>query len=150
MTTNVDTLFLIAQAIFPALANGRGRFVTMGSNAGEQGFTGMAAYCASKFAVQGLVQVLAKEFAPYNVPVNVVNPGAFSPESSKMSAVQLGQFMESTGKSQGEVLDMLTSRIPMKRLATNDDLNRVLFALLNQYPRFYTGQQVSLSGGQVM
>ena len=150
MEVNLTTLFHIAHNFIPLLTSHNGKFVTIGSNAGEQGFTGMAAYCSSKFAVQGFIQCMAKELAPFNVPVNVVNPGAFSPESSLMSEVQVEQFKETTGKSDEEIIEMLTSRIPMKRLATNADLNQVLFALLNMYPRFYTGQAVSLSGGQVM
>jgi NAD(P)-dependent dehydrogenase (short-subunit alcohol dehydrogenase family) len=150
MTVNLHSLFLIAKAMMPLLTTHQGRFITMGSNSGEQGFTGMSAYCASKFAVQGFVQCMAKECAPFNVPVNVVNPGAFALGSSAMSTLQVEQFMTTTGKTYDEVMEMLTSRIPMKRLATNDDLNSTLHALLNVFPRFYTGQSVSLSGGQVM
>lgn len=150
MDVNLNSLFLVAKAVMPFLETYRGRFVTIGSNAGEQGFTGMAAYCSSKFAVQGFIQCMAKECAPFNVPVNVVNPGAFHPSASRMSRVQVAQFMEQSGKNAEEVMDMLTSRIPMKRLATHADLCELLHALLNEYPRFYTGQAVSLSGGQVM
>jgi NAD(P)-dependent dehydrogenase (short-subunit alcohol dehydrogenase family) len=150
MFTNLYSLFVIAKIFMPLLAENNGRFITIGSNAGEMGFTGMGAYCATKFAVQGFIQCMAKEMAPFNVPVNVVNPGAFEFGASTMSSLQVGQFMEQTGKSQGEVETMLTSRIPMKRLATNEDLNSMLIALLVNYPRYYTGQAISLSGGMVM
>jgi sorbitol-6-phosphate 2-dehydrogenase len=148
--TNLRSLFLIAKFSIPLLAQYNGRFVTLGSNAGEQPFSGMSAYCATKYAVQGFVKCMAKEMARFNVPCNVVNPGALSPESSMMSSIQVEQFKNETGKSQEEVMEMLTSRIPMKRLCTATDLESLILALLNQYPRFYTGQSVSLSGGQVM
>jgi 2-keto-3-deoxy-L-fuconate dehydrogenase len=150
MFVNLYSLFVIAKTFMPLLAQNNGRFITIGSNAGEMGFTGMAAYCSTKFAVQGFIQCMAKEMASFDVPVNVVNPGAFAKGSSKMATLQVEQFQAQTGKAEAQVTEMLTGRIPMKRLATNDDLNSVLLALLLEYPRYYTGQAVSLSGGMVM
>jgi 2-keto-3-deoxy-L-fuconate dehydrogenase len=150
MFVNIYSLFVVAKAFIELLAEHHGRFITLGSNAGEMGFTGMSAYCTTKHAAQGFIKCMAKEMAPYDVPCNIVNPGAFENGSSRMSTVQVEQFMDETGKTEDEVNAMLTSRIPMKRMATNLDLNRVLFALLNHYPTYYTGQAVSLSGGMVM
>jgi 3-oxoacyl-[acyl-carrier protein] reductase len=150
MFVNIYSLFVVAKAFTELLATHHGRFITIGSNAGEMGFTGMSAYCTTKHAAQGFIKCMAKEMAPHDVPCNIVNPGAFASGSSKMSTVQVEQFMGETGKTADEVNEMLTSRIPMKRMATNLDLNRVLFVMLNNYPTYYTGQAVSLSGGMVM
>lgn len=149
MFTNLVSQFVVAKAFIPVMIRNRGRFVQLGSNAGEMGFTGMSAYCASKFGNQGLTQVMAKELAPHNVPVNVINPCAFEPTSSRMSRVQVEQFMEENSMDTQDVLNMLTSRIPMKRLATNDDLQDILKSVFSA-PRFMTGQAISLSGGMVM
>lgn len=150
MFVNLYSLFSIAQVTIPMLKTHRGRFITLGSNAAEMGFTGMSAYCATKHAAHGFIKCMAKELAPFNVPVNIVNPGAFNPNSSSMSKIQVEQFMEQNKMTEDEVIKMLTSRIPMKRLATNADLNRTLYALLLMMPEYFTGQAISLSGGMVM
>lgn len=78
MDTNFFGLFRVVKAAVPHLkAGGGGRIINIGSVAGARGFPSMGMYCASKFAVTGLSQALAKELAPFDVKVTVVEPGGF-------------------------------------------------------------------------
>lgn len=78
MDTNFFGVFRVVKAAIPHLkARGGGSIINIGSVAGARGFPGMGLYCASKFAVAGLSQALAKELAPFGIRVTVVEPGGF-------------------------------------------------------------------------
>src|SRR3546814_7737758 len=55
------------------------------SMAGQIGFAGTGAYCASKFALEGMSEALAEELAPFGVRVLIVEPGAFRTDFSGRS-----------------------------------------------------------------
>ena len=76
MAVNAKGPFLCAKACIPHLKRNReGAIVNIASIAGKTGFGGIAAYCASKFAVVAFTQALAEELGPANVRVNAVCPG---------------------------------------------------------------------------
>jgi NAD(P)-dependent dehydrogenase (short-subunit alcohol dehydrogenase family) len=75
MAINVKGLFFMSAAAIPHLEMTRGSIVNLSSDAGLQGNTGAAVYCASKGAVSNLTRALALELAPRGVRVNAVCPG---------------------------------------------------------------------------
>lgn len=73
---NTRGTFLVAKATLPGMiAAGKGSIVNISSAAGKDGVAGSAHYSASKFAVVGFTQSLAKEVAEFGVRVNAVCPG---------------------------------------------------------------------------
>lgn len=75
MSINVDALFTTTQAVLKSMPDG-GRIINIGSVLGERASTaGLSIYNASKFAVAGLTRSWAKDLAPRNILVNVVQPG---------------------------------------------------------------------------
>lgn len=127
-----------------------GRFIHIASNASMSGFSGMGAYCASKFADIGLIQTAAKEWIKFGGTVNAISPGPFTPDSSEMSKIQVQQFMKMNDMTEGQAIEMLVSRIPMKRLATVDDLWALVRFLAFDATDYLTGQNFSLTGGMFM
>lgn len=86
MAINVDAVFAITQAVLKSMPDG-GRIINIGSVLGERASTaGLSPYNASKFAVAGLTRSWAKDLAPRNILVNVVQPGpintAMNPDNS--------------------------------------------------------------------
>lgn len=77
METNFFGALRVTQAFLPALRANGGAIVMISSMAGQIGFAGAGAYCASKFAVEGLSDSLAEELAPFGIDVLIVEPGAF-------------------------------------------------------------------------
>jgi NAD(P)-dependent dehydrogenase (short-subunit alcohol dehydrogenase family) len=65
----------VYQAVMPALRQTGGRIVVLGSMAGRAAFTFMSAYVATKFALEGLCDVMRREAAPQNVHVSLIQPG---------------------------------------------------------------------------
>lgn len=76
MKVNLDGAFFVAQAFVRGMLTRRaGSFVFLSSMAGKRGEAGASAYCASKFALIGLVQSFAAEVAAAGIRVNAVCPG---------------------------------------------------------------------------
>ena len=65
----------IYQATMPALRQTGGRIVLLGSMGGRMAYTFMSAYIATKFALEGLCDVMRREAAPGGVKVSLVQPG---------------------------------------------------------------------------
>jgi NAD(P)-dependent dehydrogenase (short-subunit alcohol dehydrogenase family) len=71
---NLKGLYFLSSAAIPRLEATGGSIVNLSSDAGLQGNTGAAVYCASKGAVSNLTRALALELAPRGVRVNAVCP----------------------------------------------------------------------------
>jgi len=77
IATNVRGVFLMTRAALPAMrAKKTGMVITISSLAGKNGFAGGAAYCASKFAVRGLMQCLFLEVRTDNIRFVTICPGS--------------------------------------------------------------------------
>jgi len=72
---NLKGTFFLCAAAIPHLKRTQGCIVNISSDAGRQGNTGAAAYCASKGGVTIFTRALALELAPAGVRANVVSPG---------------------------------------------------------------------------
>ena len=77
INVNLRGPFLCSRATLPHMARlGHGSIINISSGAGKEGRAGRGPYVASKFALEGLTQVLSKEVKETNVAVNALNPGA--------------------------------------------------------------------------
>ncbi|MCX7179813.1 MAG: oxidoreductase [Proteobacteria bacterium] len=76
--TNFFGLVHLTQTVLPGMRQRRhGHIINISSMAGLVGFPGIGFYNATKFAVEGLSEALAKELAPLGIKVSVVAPGPF-------------------------------------------------------------------------
>jgi NAD(P)-dependent dehydrogenase (short-subunit alcohol dehydrogenase family) len=74
--TNYFGTLRCIQAVLPGMRERRaGQIVNISSVAGKLATPGQSAYCASKFAVEALSECLASEVRPFNIRVNIVEPG---------------------------------------------------------------------------
>lgn len=77
LATNLTGPFLIARAAVPHLrARGGGQIIAVSSGAGKRGYGGMAAYCAAKFGLHGLMESLAEEVGGDGIRCGIVVPGS--------------------------------------------------------------------------
>ena len=87
LDTNLTGAFVCAQSAFAALKRrGGGHIIAIDSGAGRQGYPRMAAYCASKFGLIGLMQSLAAEWGPDQIKVSTILPGSILTDFGGRSA----------------------------------------------------------------
>ena len=130
------TFFLCKYAIKKMLKNKYGRIVNITSIVGHTGNLGQANYAASKAAIIGMSKSLAIEYAKKNITINCVSPG----------------FIQSnmTDKIVESIKAVLTSRIPMSKLGTGEDVSNTVAFLSSDAASYITGQTLHVNGGMYM
>ncbi|MGF6545803.1 SDR family NAD(P)-dependent oxidoreductase [Paraburkholderia youngii] len=135
MDVNVTGTFLTCQAVArPMLTRGNGSIVCVASISSKGGQPGRANYCASKFAVVGLVKSLAAEWANRGVRVNAVAPGVV--ETPLMLQGVPGDFQR-----------VLLDRIPLKRFASPEEIAGSIALLLSEDASYINGAILEVDGG---
>jgi NAD(P)-dependent dehydrogenase (short-subunit alcohol dehydrogenase family) len=100
--TNVFGLAAVTRAVLPIMRRQRrGHVVNISSIGGLVGLPGVGYYNATKFAVEGLSEALAKECAPLGIRVTVVEPGPFRTDwggrSLKVPKTAIADYAETAG-----------------------------------------------------
>jgi len=131
-----STFFLCKHAIKKMLKNKYGRIVNITSIVGHTGNLGQSNYAASKAAIIAMSKSLAIEYAKKNITINCVSPG----------------FIQSnmTDKIVESIKLVLTSRIPMSRLGTGEDVSNTVAFLSSDAASYITGETIHVNGGMYM
>lgn len=117
---------------------GRGRVVSIASDAGRVGSSGEAVYSAAKGGTIALMKTLAREHARRGITFNSVCPGP--------TQTPLLDQLDETGK----LAAALEKAIPMRRLGQPEDIPGIVSFLLSDDAAYITGQTISVSGGLTM
>jgi NAD(P)-dependent dehydrogenase (short-subunit alcohol dehydrogenase family) len=146
MAVNAKGVFLTNQAaVRHFLANGvAGAIVNTASLAGKQGAPLLAHYAASKFAVVGFTQSLAREVAAHGIRVNCVCPGFVRTSMQDREVLWEAQLRDMTPKAVREEYIGLT---PLRRLEEPDDVADAVVFLVSDAARFITGEALNVTGG---
>ncbi|AMM83368.1 SDR family NAD(P)-dependent oxidoreductase [Martelella sp. AD-3] len=128
-------------------ANGRGVIVNTASLAAKVGAPFLAHYSASKFAVLGWTQALAKELAGDGIRVNAICPGLVK---TSMQDREVAWEAELRGMTPEAVIADYIAQTPLGRLETAEDVADVAVFLSSNSARFMTGQGVNVTGGIYM
>jgi NAD(P)-dependent dehydrogenase (short-subunit alcohol dehydrogenase family) len=149
MTVNAKGVFLTNRAAVRRwLARGtRGVIVNTASLAGKVGAPLLAHYSASKFAVIGFTQALAREVAAAGIRVNCVCPGFVR---TGMQAREIAWEAALTDRTAERVADSYIAQTPLGRLELPEDVAGVVVFLASDLARFMTGQAVNVDGGVYM
>jgi NAD(P)-dependent dehydrogenase (short-subunit alcohol dehydrogenase family) len=149
MNVNAKGVFLTnREAVRIFLRDGtKGTIVNTASLAAKVGAPLLAHYSASKFAVVGFTQALAREVAPHGIRVNAVCPGFVR---TSMQDREVGWEARIRGVSREQVLNEYVQQTPLGRLEEPEDVAEVVVFLSSPAARFMTGQAVNVTGGVYM
>lgn len=133
---NLDGVFYCCRAIAPhMIEQGYGKIINISSNNATQAFPLVAAYNASKAAVNMLTRVLALEWAPHNILVNAIGPGDYHTAMTDPTWVD--------PQARQRHLD----GIPLHREGTLRELGVLTAYLASPASDYMTGQVIYMDGG---
>ena len=134
---NLTSTFLLSKhSLRMMLKNKFGRIVNITSIVGHTGNAGQANYAASKAGIIGMSKSLATEYAKKNITVNCVSPGFIVSDMTMNIAEKVKLF--------------LTSRIPMGKLGTGEDVSNSVAFLSSDQASYITGETIHVNGGMYM
>lgn len=145
MGVNARGVFLGMKHQIPAmLDSGGGAILNVASAAGLVGARFSSAYAASKHAVIGLTRTAADELGMKGIRVNAICPSfATTPMVSEMAQITA----EKRNISVEDFYDALSTRVPMRRVASPDEVVQAMLWICSPENSFMTGQAVSIDGG---
>ena len=126
---------VLKQLILPMYSKKRGSIVNISSVNGLTGNIGQSSYCASKAALNGLTQTLAKELAERNIRVNAVAPGYIDTDMTS-------GFTDDQRKN-------FINQIPMKRFGTPEEVAETVVFIASDKASYITGQTIIIDGGMM-
>ena len=137
LETNLFGAFYMTKAVTrPMLKAKGGRIVNITSVSGQAGQTGQANYSAAKAGLIGLTKATARELASRSITCNAVAPGFVLTELTQ----DLPEALQAE----------ITSRTPLGRFGTTEEIANAVAFLASDDAAFITGQVLAVDGGLVM
>jgi 3-oxoacyl-[acyl-carrier protein] reductase len=137
VAVNLTGLYNCVQAAVPAMRRrGRGAIVNIASVSHEKGggAFGNVWYGTTKAGVVAMTKGLGRELGPSNIRVNAIAPAVVETDMVRKLLTP-------------EVRERIVARIPMGRLATEDDVARLAVFLASDWSDFITGETIAVDGG---
>jgi len=137
INVNLSSTFLLSKhSIRKMLKSKFGRIVNITSVVGHTGNLGQSNYAASKAGIIGMSKSLAAEYAKKNITVNCVSPGFIVSDMTMGIADKVKLY--------------LTSRIPMGKFGTGEDVSNCVAFLSSEQASYVTGETIHVNGGMYM
>ena len=137
INVNLSSTFLLSKhSIRKMLKSKFGRIVNITSVVGHTGNLGQSNYAASKAGIIGMSKSLAAEYAKKNITVNCVSPGFIVSDMTMNIAEKVKLY--------------LTSKIPMGKLGTGEDVSNCVAFLSSDQASYITGETIHVNGGMYM
>lgn len=143
LSINLDGQFYCSRLATPRLRASQGAMINMSSVAGRFGYAFRTPYAASKWAIIGMTESLAKELGPDGVRVNAILPGIV--RGKRIEAV-IAARAKSLGVDYAEVEAQYLSNISLRRMVGPEDVAQTIAFLCSPAGRNISGQSISVCG----
>jgi 3-oxoacyl-[acyl-carrier protein] reductase len=135
LQVNLLAAFQLAQFLSKGMQQRKyGRIVNISSLWGIVTRAGRTSYAMSKTAINGMTRSMAVELAPFNVLVNAVAPGYVLTDLTRQN-------------NSLEEIEKIAQTIPMKRLASPEEIANLVAFLCSEKNTYLTGQTIIADGG---
>jgi 3-oxoacyl-[acyl-carrier protein] reductase len=139
LDTNLKGTWAVCRAAVPSMKRaGFGRIVIVSSTAGQRGEAFYSNYAASKGGQLAFMKSLAGELGPHGINVNALAPGWVETEMTDEAL--------SEPAARAEAL----REIPLRRIATPEDIALPILFLCSGWARHLTGAVLNVNGGSVL
>ncbi len=147
LNVNLTGVFFTFRGALNAMAkNAPGRLIAISSTAGLKGYPYVAAYCAAKHGVVGLVRAMALDVARSPVTVNAICPGF---TETPMLERSVEKIVSATGMTSDEARKSLASNNPQGRFIQPEEIAANVLWLCQAEAASVNGQALALSGGEI-
>ena len=137
MTVNVvSPIVLTKYLVRPMLSVREGRIINISSIVAGSGYRGLAAYGATKAAIEGFTRSFSRDVGPRSITVNAVAPGFI--------------VSDMTNKLNDAQKEAILSKIPTKTLGSPDDVANAVAFIASDMASYITGQTIHVNGGLLM
>ena len=128
----------LMRACYEELKKSKGSVINFGSGSAIKGMVKQGAYAASKEAIRGLSRVVANEWAPDGIRVNVISPIAET------------EGVQNWKEHFPEEYQGMVNQIPLKRLGDpQKDIGQLAVFLASDMSSYITGQTIMVDGGSI-
>lgn len=135
--TNLNAVFRLSKLALKSMFRARwGRIINISSVVALMGNVGQCNYAASKAGMHAMSKSLAREVAAFGVTINCVSPGFVDTD--------MAQAVDEQVKSQ------MMEWIPMKRMATPEEVAHAVAFLAAEQSSYITGENININGGMLM
>lgn len=134
---NVLGSILTIQQAAKLFGDNGGAIINVGSIVSTLDMPTTLVYTQTKYAVDAMTRILAKEFGPKKIRVNSINPGLIETEGS-----------HSSGVMNGDAEKWHVSETPLARVGKPEDIAKVAVFLASDDSYWITGETIAVSGGQ--
>lgn len=135
--TNVLGTILTIQQAVKSFGDKGGTIINTGSVVSTLDMPTALVYSTTKYAVDGITRILAKELGPKKIRVNSINPGLIETEGTRTSGVMGGP---------GEQWHV--AETPLGRVGKPTDIANVAVFLASEESYWVNGELIAVSGGQ--
>jgi meso-butanediol dehydrogenase / (S,S)-butanediol dehydrogenase / diacetyl reductase len=149
----LKSTFLCSRAVAQEMVKRKqGRIINISSISGKLGESLIGPYCAAKFGVQGLTQVMAKELGRYGITVNAVCPGyVYTPGWKELAQSMKEQYSSMANLTPEEIFEQRVKPLTaLGRPQTAEDIASLVAYLASDEAKNITGQAINVDGGAVM
>ncbi|MVP01042.1 SDR family oxidoreductase [Paenibacillus lutrae] len=131
--------YYFMQECYPHLKATKGKVINFASGAGLNGMLNQASYAAAKEAIRGLTRVVANEWGPDGINVNLISPIAYTPGVENWKQHFPAEY------------EATVNKIPLRKMGDPEqDIGRVAVFLASSDSDYMTGQTLMVDGGSIM